>query len=88
MKKMNFVITYDIADEKRLIRVSKFLEKFAIRIEYSVFFVEAERKKIMFIIKEIKKIINKKEDDVRVYRINLAKSIVLKNAIDVKKLLV
>ncbi len=88
MKKMNFVITYDISDNKRLRKVALFLEKNAIRIEYSVFFVEAERKKIMFIIKELKKIINKNEDDVRIYRVNLSKSIVLKNAIDVKKLLV
>ena len=88
MKKMNFVITYDISNEKRLRKTALFLEKNAIRIEYSAFFVEAERKKIMFIIKEIKKIINKKEDDVRVYRVNLSKSIILKNAIDVKKLLV
>lgn len=88
MKKMNFVITYDISDNKRLRKVALFLEKNAIRIEYSVFFVEAKRKKIMFIIKELKKIINKNEDDVRIYRVNLSKSIVLKNAIDVKKLLV
>ena len=45
MKKMNFVITYDISDNKRLRKVALFLEKNAIRIEYSVFFVEAERKK-------------------------------------------
>ena len=88
MKKMNFIITYDISNEKRLKRVAKFLENRAMRIEYSVFFVESDRKKIMFIIKELKKIIDKEEDDVRIYRINLAKSIVLKSGIDVKKLLV
>ena len=88
MKKMNFVITYDISNEKRLRIVAKFLENRAIRIEHSVFFVESDRKKIMLIIKELKKIINQKEDDVRIYRINLSKSIVLKNGIDVKKLLV
>ena len=88
MKKMNFIITYDISNEKSLKRVAKFLENRAMRIEYSVFFVESDRKKIMFIIKELKKIIDKEEDDVRIYRINLAKSIVLKSGIDVKKLLV
>ena len=88
MKKMSFVITYDIADEKRLVRVAKFLEKVAIRIEYSAFFGEFDRKNIALIVKELKKIIDEKDDDVRVYRVNLSKSIVLKSGIDVKKLLV
>ena len=88
MKKMSFVITYDISDEKRLRRVAKFLENRAIRIEYSAFFGEFDRNSIMFIIKELKKIIDKEKDDVRIYRINLAKSFVLKSGIDVKKLLV
>ena len=38
MKKFNFLICYDISDEKRLAKVAKELEKVSIRIQKSIFF--------------------------------------------------
>ena len=41
---MSFVIAYDIKDDKRLRKIAKFMEKEAIRIQLSVFFLREATK--------------------------------------------
>jgi CRISPR-associated endonuclease Cas2 len=77
MKKAHYIITYDIIDSKRLKKVAKFLEKRALRFQFSAFYIFTDSKTIFFITKEIKKIITK-EDDVRIYKVNLKKSLVIR----------
>lgn len=86
MKKFNFLICYDIADPKRLVKIAKNLEKVSIRIQKSVFYyVEATARDIEEIIMIVEQIINRDEDDVRVYKIDKNSSINLERGIDLKK---
>jgi CRISPR-associated protein Cas2 len=82
MREYNFVISYDVADVKRLRKVAKILEKEALRFQYSVFllynYTEAELK---ILLEKLLDIIDEKDDDLRVYKINNF-GITLGNAID------
>lgn len=85
MKRHNFAISYDISDAKRLRKVAKCLEQHAFRIQKSLFFYpKASKKEIENLIFELEKIIDEKEDDVRIYHIDIKNSISLKNAVDLK----
>ena len=65
----DFLICYDIKDNKRLARFARKIEKFAIRIEYSVFFAPNFSKEDMAEIAiEINKLLED-EDDVRIYEV-------------------
>lgn len=86
MKKFNFLICYDIADSKRLTKIAKNLEKVSIRIQKSIFYyMEATAKDIEQIVSIIEEIINKDEDDVRVYKVDKNLSINLKRGINLKQ---
>lgn len=65
----NWLVTYDIADPRRLARLFKFLKKQGIPVQYSVFLVEASAAKMGNLIVQIAKIVDKDEDDVRAYRL-------------------
>ena len=65
----DFLISYDINDNKRLAKFCKKLEKLAIRIEYSIFFMPNVKKEyVTEKIIELNKLLED-EDDVRIYRI-------------------
>lgn len=70
MKQYDFLISYDIADQKRLAKIARVLEKEAIRIQYSLFFYkDATKEELHRLLKKILKIYNEQEDDIRVYKI-------------------
>jgi CRISPR-associated protein Cas2 len=82
MKTYNFVISYDVSDEKRLRKVAKILEKEAMRFQYSIFILYNYTKpELKIIIKKLLKVINMQEDDLRIYKISNF-GITLGNAID------
>jgi len=86
MKKFNALICYDIADNKRLAKVAKNLEKVSIRIQKSIFYyIEATTDDIKEIVEILNEIIDKEEDDVRIYKVDKNTSIHLKHAINLKK---
>lgn len=64
-----WIVTYDIADKKRLPRVFKFLKRQGVPLQYSVFLVDASSAKIGSIMAQIARLIDKDADDVRAYRI-------------------
>lgn len=64
---MTYFISYDIADRKRLHRVAKVLENFGIRIQYSFFECEMEKSQLEDLKDTLLKVINKKEDSLRIY---------------------
>ena len=68
-KKLFCVIAYDVSDDKRRYRVVKVLEKYGVRVNYSVFecmLTESQDNKIQV---DLKKKINEKEDTIIYYRI-------------------
>lgn len=64
-----YLVTYDIADPRRLSRLFKLLKKHGLPVQYSVFLVETTAVKLGHLIVKISKIIDDKKDDVRAYRI-------------------
>jgi CRISPR-associated protein Cas2 len=63
-----YLVTYDIADPKRLSRLFRFLKKQGVPIQYSVFLVESSAAKMANLMVKIAKMIHKDADDVRAYR--------------------
>ena len=69
MAKRDYIIAYDIRDKKRLIAISKIMEKSSLRIQRSVYFCEKiSKKELNEIIDRVLPIL-KKRDDLRVYNI-------------------
>lgn len=64
-----WLVTYDIADPRRLGRLFKFLKKQGVPVQYSVFLVAASAVKMGSLIVQIAKIIDADADDVRAYRL-------------------
>lgn len=64
-----WLVTYDIADPRRLTRLFKLLKKQGIAVQYSVFLVEASAVKMGSLMVQIAKIIAADADDVRAYRL-------------------
>lgn len=84
-KKFNFIISYDMADAKRLSKIAKLLEKISIRIQKSIFYYsDVTKDDIKSIVKNIEEIIDEKEDDVRIYKVDINRSLNLNSAIDLK----
>ncbi|MDO8252356.1 MAG: CRISPR-associated endonuclease Cas2 [Rhodoferax sp.] len=65
----NWLVTYDIADPRRLARLFKFLKKQGVPVQYSVFLVEASAAKMGNLIVQMAKMVDKDADDVRAYRL-------------------
>lgn len=65
----NYLVTYDIADPKRLGRLFRFLKKQGLPIQYSVFLVDASAAQIGSMMVKIAKMIHPDADDVRAYRL-------------------
>lgn len=83
MIKHDFVICYDIADEKRIRKVAKCLEKNASRIQKSIFFYpHATQADIFALVNELDEIIDQDEDDIRIYHVDIKNSIALESGID------
>ena len=68
-QKVAWLVTYDIADRRRLTRVFKALKKAGVPVQYSVFSVDASTAGIARLMVQLAQLINPKEDDVRAYRL-------------------
>lgn len=64
------VITYDICDNSRRSRISKLLEDYGFRVQFSVFESFLERKDIDKLQGKLEKIIDKEEDKIKIYTLN------------------
>jgi len=64
-----YLVTYDIADPRRLGRLYRFMKKQGIPVQYSVFQVDASAQEITRLMAKIAKMIHHAADDVRAYRI-------------------
>ncbi|MGD1823022.1 MAG: CRISPR-associated endonuclease Cas2 [Pleomorphochaeta sp.] len=61
---MLFFVCYDITDSKRLYKISKYLERKGIRIQYSFFSCELNKKEYTILKTELLKLINAKNDKI------------------------
>jgi CRISPR-associated protein Cas2 len=85
----NWLVTYDIADPRRLLRVHRALKKEGTPMQYSVFWVQASRLRMGAIMAQLAGLIDKREDDVRAYPIPLnAWSVSLGNSMLPKDILI
>jgi CRISPR-associated protein Cas2 len=64
-----YLVTYDIADPRRLGRLFRFLKKQGVPVQYSVFLVESSATKMGCLMVKIAKMIDANADDVRAYRL-------------------
>lgn len=67
MRKLTFVIGYDIAHPRRLQRVHRQMCKHAMALEYSVFLLLGQHRDKDRCLAELAELIDAKEDDVRCY---------------------
>ena len=67
-KRRLYLICYDISeDPKRLARVARYLEKFAFRVQYSVFVGSFFEHSLAGVLRGLEGIIDPRKDDVRCY---------------------
>ena len=66
---MFYVVSYDIPDTKRRTRLSKCLEDFGDRVQYSVFECILDEELREKMIRRVRAIISEEEDKVRIYSI-------------------
>ena len=64
-----WLVTYDIANPRRLARVFKRLKKEGIPMQYSVFAVDTSAQKMGVLMAALATLIDGKADDVRAYRL-------------------
>lgn len=64
---MFILVTYDIADDRRRLRVSDELENFGTRVNYSVFECHVEDKHLTVLKERLARIVETEEDNVRYY---------------------
>ncbi len=69
---MFWVVSYDIPNDKRRRNVSKVLEGYGRRVQYSVFECELDETKCEKLERLLKREIDKEEDDIRFYPLNRA----------------
>ncbi|MBD3808682.1 MAG: CRISPR-associated endonuclease Cas2 [Epsilonproteobacteria bacterium] len=68
---MRYVVAYDISNDKRRKKMGDLLERYGIRVNFSVFEIELNATKYKKLLEEIedKELLNKKYDSVRFYHI-------------------
>lgn len=71
-KKNPWLLCYDIGDPKRLQRVHRTVLRYAIPLQYSVFFAYGTKREILSVIDAIDGLIDERKDDVRAYPLSLS----------------
>lgn len=66
-KPREIIISYDIANPRRLQRVHRLLKRIAIPLQYSVFYTRMSDRQRTKLITLLEHKINPKEDDIRIY---------------------
>lgn len=67
-----YIIAYDISSSDRLREIARICEKYATRIQKSVFESNMSRSDMKLLKKELKSVINKDEDSVIMYTIPIS----------------
>ncbi|GAB4396856.1 MAG: CRISPR-associated endonuclease Cas2 [Anaerolineales bacterium] len=62
-----YLLTYDVPDNKRRLKLAKALEALGERVQYSVFEAYLTDKELEKLLKQVQKLLNESEDNLRVY---------------------
>jgi CRISPR-associated protein Cas2 len=65
--KANYLVCYDIADDRRLSHVLRYMKGKGVHLQYSVFYCSLTWQDLIKLKTELSERINHKEDDVRIY---------------------
>ena len=85
---MSFLIAYDIKDDKRLRKIAKYTESKALRIQLSLYLLEnIKKKEFIDLIHKLKNMMDE-EDDLRIYKVDLKKTIYFESNKDIKKMII
>lgn len=63
-----WIVTYDIADPRRGVRVHRYMKSQGVPLQYSVFIVEASAAQMRQMMLALEELIEPTRDDVRAYR--------------------
>ncbi|NEX12783.1 MAG: CRISPR-associated endonuclease Cas2 [Prosthecochloris sp.] len=66
---MFLLISYDIANNKRLPKVAKLMERYGERVQYSVFECLLTQSQLAELQRKLRRLIDEQEDSVRFYRL-------------------
>lgn len=64
---MLFLVAYDIAEPKRLRLVARTTESYGVRVQRSVFECDITMSRLELLLREVKEIIERKQDKIQVY---------------------
>ena len=64
---ITYLIAYDVADKRRLVRVHRFLRERALPVQYSVFLATLDAAALQRILEGLARLIHPRADDVRAY---------------------
>jgi CRISPR-associated endonuclease Cas2 len=64
-----YVVAYDIAHPRRLVRIHRYLCKVAHAMQYSVFAADLEPRELERLAARLRKMARRDEDDIRIYRV-------------------
>lgn len=64
---MRYLISYDIVSDKRRAKIAKILEKYAVRIQFSVFESNLSKTKLKELKKELKAFVDNKKDSLIIF---------------------
>ncbi|MDH7602471.1 MAG: CRISPR-associated endonuclease Cas2 [Armatimonadota bacterium] len=65
---MFVIVSYDIPDDRRRLRIAKALKAFGDRVQYSVFECNLGKNELELMTKRLLRMINEAEDSIRIYR--------------------
>lgn len=65
----HYLVCYDIADQRRLLRVHRRVLKHAIFIQYSVYYLQGDKKALRALLDDLQDVIDERYDDVRAYSV-------------------
>jgi CRISPR-associated protein Cas2 len=64
-----YVLVYDIVADRRRAKIAKAMESVGQRVQYSVFEAWLTETELQKVLKRVKKVLNEKEDSLRIYRL-------------------
>lgn len=66
---MFYVVAYDLPNNKRRSKIFKLLKGYGVHTQYSLFECSLDEKEYDELLQRLEKIIDKKEDDIKIYQI-------------------